>query len=187
MFISHRIGPVLAVVLLALPAGSPAGEPIGRSFESLQLGMTDEAFLAAVPSVEMRDTYLNLLPEERFFRVKSDVLPKGVAELTAHLYKGRLYKIQVAYVEDWFDDAAWNSMVESGNNRYGKAESDQRQLGEGLMQLARWEDKTTVYIIRRQIKPRFRDQKFVKESTVYVTYLDQALWDERLRAEGSLF
>jgi hypothetical protein len=181
------IAPALVVFLLSPAFPSDAAEPLDRSFESLKLGMTDEAFLAAAPSVEMRDAYLNLVPDERFFRVKGEALPKGVAELAVHLYRGHLYKIAIAYVENWFDDTAWDSMVESGNRRYGKAQSDQRQLGEGLMQLARWEDKATVYIIRRQMKPRFRDQKFVKQSTVYITYLDKALWDERLRAEGSLF
>lgn len=164
-----------------------AGELLERSFENLQLGMSAKAFLETVPSVEMRDEYLNLLPDERFFRVKEAARPKGVAQWTAHLYKERLYKISVEYAEGWFDDPAWDSMIRSGNQKYGTAPIDQRQLGEGLMQLARWEDDATVYIIRRQIKPRFQDKKLVKVSTVYITYLDKVLWNERQRAEGPLF
>ena len=186
-----RLITILSLLFLAFsPLAAKGEEPLGRSFESLRLGMTLKAFQESVPSIESKEIYLNLLSDERFFRVLDDVLPEGVANLTGRFYHGRLYKILVEYQRDWFAEEDWTQLINEQMQRYGKVAILRKPIRERMLEIARWEDRSSVHIIQREIRMSFKDKKpgssFI--FTVFVTYLDNPLWNERIAAEtGFLF
>ena len=186
-----RLITILSLLFLAFsPLAAKGEEPLGRSFESLRLGMTLKAFQESVPSIESKEIYLNLLSDERFFRVLDDVLPEGVANLTGRFYHGRLYKILVEYQRDWFAEEDWTQLINEQMQRYGKVAIQRKPIRERMLEIARWEDRSSVHIIQREIRMSFKDKKpgssFI--FTVFVTYLDNPLWNERIAAEtGFLF
>ena len=173
-------------VLILLPPMVEAGALIERQFGSLVLGMTVEAFRKAAPSLELKEAYLNLLPDERFLSVMDVALPKGVVQLTGRFYRDRLYKISVEYARDGFDEEAWTSMVSRQMERYGKVPIQRQPIGERINEIIRWDDGSTVLILQRELRMRFEQKKLVKSFGVFVTYLDQSVWKERLEAEMEL-
>jgi hypothetical protein len=180
----YRLITILSLLFLALsPLAAKGEESLDRSFESLRLGMTLEAFQESAPSIESKEIYLNLLSDERFFRVLDDVLPEGVANLTGRFYRGQLYKISVEYQRDWFAEEDWAQLIDGQMQRYGKVAIQKRPLRERMLEIARWEDRSSVYIIQREIRMSFKDKKQGNSFAVFVTYLDKPLWDERISAE----
>jgi hypothetical protein len=179
IFYALLMGPVL----FPGPLAADALRPLDRSLQSIRLGMTPEAFGEAVPSVEMEQMYLNLLPGERFLKVKEDVLADGIAQFTGRFYLEQLYKITVEYNENWMDDEAWRDLLQEKMEQHGKVPVEEMPVREGIFQSARWEDDATIYILRRQVRLRFKDKKLVNQTTVFVTYLDKTLWAARSRAE----
>ena len=176
--------PLLLFVLILFPSAAPAVEPIDRQFESLRLGMTPQDFQKAFPAQEHRDLYLGLLPGERVFAVTETALPQGVASLTGRFFHDRLYKISVEYARDRFDEEVWKSLVSRQMDRYGRVPVQQQPIGERINEFIRWEDGATVYILQRELRIRFEQKKMVKNFSVFFTYLDKSIWDERLKAEA---
>lgn len=160
-------------------------EPLDRLFAPLQLGMTLKAFQQAVSSTESREAYLSLLSGERFFKVADEVLPEGLASLSARFYHGRLYKILAAYIPDGLSEENWSEMVDQKMRQYGKIPIQRRPIRERMLEISRWEDDATVYILQREIRMRrFKDKKPGNSFTVSITYLDKPLWDQRVAAES---
>jgi hypothetical protein len=171
-------------LLILFPAVTSAAEPIDRQFESLRLGMTPQDFQKAFSSQEHNDLYLNLLPGERVFAVTETALPKGMMGLTGRFFHDRLYKISVEYTRDGFSEEAWNAMVSRQMERYGRVPVQQQPIGERINEIIRWEDDATVFILQRELRIRFQEKKMVKSFSVLITYLDKAIWEERLKAEA---
>ncbi len=55
-----------------------------------------------------------------------------------------------------------------------------------MNEIIRWDDGSTVLILQRELRMRFDEKKLVKSFVVFVTYLDQSVWKERLEAETEL-
>ncbi len=179
----HPITILLLLILTLSPLTVKGEEPLDRSFESLRLGMTLQAFQGSVPSIESKEFYLNLLPGERFFKVLDNAVPEGVAALTVRFYQGRLYKILVEYQRDWFVAEDWTQLIDGQMQRYGEVVIQQKPIRERMLEIARWEDRTSIYIIQREIRMSFKEKKMAKSFAVFVTYLDKPLWDKRIAAE----
>jgi hypothetical protein len=169
----------------SLPAG--AVEPLGRKFDSIRLGITVKAFLKIVPGEEHKDLYLDLVEGERVFEVPETSLPKGIARLNARFFKDRLYKISVEHTRDSLTEEAWASLLDRLSKRHGKVPAQQQPMRESVYEIHRWEDPATVYILQREIRMRKKDEKLVSGFTVFDTYLDKPIWEERLQAERGLF
>jgi hypothetical protein len=179
-----RLITILSLLILTLsPLAAKGEEPLDRSFESLRLGMTLQAFQESASSIESKEIYLNLLPDERFFRVLDDALPEGVATLAGRFYHGRLYKISVEYQRDWFTEENWTRLIDGQMQRYGKVAIQKKPLRERMLEIARWEDRSSVYILQREVRMSFKENKPGNRFTVFVTYLDKPLWNERITAE----
>ena len=171
------------LILLCATSQGLAAEPLDRSFQGCRLGMSPEELRQAAPVVEMKDFYLSLLPGERFFRVKGESLPEGVRQLSCRIYQDRVFKISVEYEQNWLDDEGWDAMLADAMERYGKVPLMQKDLREKIYQNVRWEDSSSIYILRRELRLRFKDKKFLNQSTLYKVYLDKPLWEKRTKAE----
>jgi len=55
-----------------------------------------------------------------------------------------------------------------------------------MNEIIRWDDESTVLILQRELRTRFEQKQLVKSFGVFVTYLDQSVWKERLEAETEL-
>ena len=171
------------LILLCTAAQALAAEPLDRSFQACRLGMSPEELRKAAPVVEMKDFYLSLLPGERFFRVKAESLPEGVRQLSCRIYQDQVFKISVEYEQNWFDDEGWDAMLTDAMERYGKVPLMRKDLRDKIYQNVRWEDSASIYILRRELRLRYKDKKISNRSTLYKVYLDKPLWEKRTKAE----
>lgn len=160
-------------------------EPVDRSFGPIELGLNPTTLQEAVPIIENNAMYLGLIAEERFFEVVEAALPKGVVSVSSRFYKGILYKISVEFDINWFSDDEWQTLVEKEQEIYGHVSIERKQIAESANEIVRWEDESTVYILRRAIKVRFKNKKVVQNSVVYSIRFDKKIWEERSRAESS--
>ena len=187
MFIPNKIIFFSLFLLLPAVAESTYAEEMAtleRNLQTLHLGMTPQAFQEAVPSDEMKKMYLSLLPGEQFFTVKEEALMEGIVELTGRFFNKKLFKITVGYAQDWYDESSWDALISEYLEKYWEVPLEERMMREGKIQIARWEDSSTVYILRRQVKLRFKESKLINKSTVVRTILDKVLWDKRVKAEN---
>jgi hypothetical protein len=186
-----KIQPTVLFVFTALlicPSSAVPAQPLERTLQTVHLGMSPEDFQKAVPSIEMNELYMSLLPGERFFKVREDVLTEGIAEFTGRFYEEKLYKITVEYSQSWFEDEDWDALVRERMEKYGEVPIQEMQIRDGMFQTARWEDSVTVNIIRRQVQLRFKDNALAPKSTIFLVYLDKVLWEKRSKVEsGGLF
>ena len=159
-------------------------EPIDRSFGPIKLGLNPTALQEVVPSIENNAMYLGLIPGERFFEVVEAALPEGVVSVSSQFYKERLYKISVEFGKNWFSDDEWEALVEKEREEYGHVSMERKQIAEAVHEIVRWEDESTVYILRRELKTRIRNKKFFQRSVVSSIRFDKKIWEERVRAES---
>ena len=77
----------------------------------------------------------------------------------------------------------WARFIDIRTERFGEADIQRRRIRERILENARWEDKSTAYIVQREIRFKFQDQEVGKQFQVFLTYLDKVLWDQRTSAE----
>lgn len=171
----------------AVGGPGPVTSPIDRTTGSVRLGMTVEEFQKAVKSTEQTGMNPGLIEDERSFEVARESLPAEIRVMGCRFLHGRLYRITVEYREDVFDEARWNDLVKKKMERYGKVPIESKTMGERPVEIIQWDDPKTRLVLQREHRMRFESKQFVKRYGVLMILLDQALWNERQEAEGSLF
>jgi hypothetical protein len=166
---------------------SLAGEPIDRKAGPVRLGMTVEEFQKAVKSSEQTGENPGLIEDERSFEVARESLPQEIRGMGCRFLHGRLYRVTVEYRQDYFDVARWDDWIKKNMERYGKVPIESKTLGERPFEFVQWDDSQTRLVLQREHRMRFESKQLVKQYTVVMILLDQALWKERQEAEGSLF
>lgn len=160
-------------------------EPVDRSFGPIELGLNPTTLHEVVPLIENNAMYLGLIAGERFFEVVEEALPDGVVSVSNRFFKEKLYKISVEFDKNWFSDDEWQTLVEKEQEIYGHVSIERKQIAESVHEIVRWEDESTVYILRRALKVRFRNKKVVQNSVVYSIRFDKKIWEERGRQESN--
>ncbi|MBI3597264.1 MAG: hypothetical protein HY203_08950 [Nitrospirae bacterium] len=185
------IGVALLCGLIGSPAAavteSRAADPIDRKVGSLRLGMTVEAFQKTVKSREQTGENPGLIEDERSFEVARESLSQEIRGMGCRFLHGRLYRVTVEYREGYFDEARWDDWVKKNMERYGKVPIESKTLGERPFEFVQWDDPQTRLVLQREHRMRFESKQLVKQYGVVMILLDQALWNERQEAEGSLF
>jgi hypothetical protein len=166
---------------------APAAAPIDRAIGPVRLGMTVEAFQKAVESREQTGSNPGLIEDERSFEVRRESRGPEIRLMGCRFLHGRLYRITAEYREGFFDEARWDELLKTNMKRYGKAPVESRTLGERPFEFVQWDDPKTRLVLQRELRMRFESKQLVKRFGVIVILLDQALWNERQEAEGSLF
>ena len=182
-------------VLVAGLMGSPwtpviesrAADPIDRAAGPVRLGMTVAEFQKAVKGSEQTGENPGLIEDERSFEVLRESLPREIRVMGCRFLHGRLYRVTVEYREGFFDEARWDNLVKKDMERYGKVPVQSKSLGEHPFEFVQWDDPQTRLVLQRELRMRFESKQLVKQYNVVMILLDQALWNERQEAEGSLF
>ena len=197
------IGVLFLCGLIGLPwtvasvtrAGGPEGAdhparatvPIDRTVGLIRLGMTVEEFQKAVQSSEQTGMNPGLIEDERSFEVARESLVPEIRAVGCRFLHGRLYRITVEYREGAFDETRWDAVVEKNSEQYGKAPIRKQSLGSRPVEFIQWDDPKTRLLLQREHRMRFESKQAVKRYGVVMILMDQALWNERQEAEGSLF
>ena len=166
---------------------APAAVPIDRAIGPVRLGMTVEAFQKAVKSSEQTGSNPGLIEDERSFEVRRESRGPEISLMGCRFLHGRLYRITAEYREGFFDEARWDGLLKGNMERYGTAPVESKTLGERPFEFVQWDDPKTRLVLQREFRMRFESQQLVKRYRVVIILLDQALWNERLEAEGSPF
>lgn len=166
---------------------APAPGPIDRAVGSVHLGMTVEAFQKTVKSSEQTGSNPGLIEGERSFEVLRESRTPEIRLMGCRFLHGRLYRIAAEYREGFFDEARWEDLVKKNMDRYGKVPIKSKTLGERPFEFIQWDDPQTRMVLQREHRMRFESKRLVQRYGVVMILLDQALWNERQEAEGSLF
>ena len=166
---------------------APPHPPIDRVLGALRLGMSVEQFQAAVPGDEQTGPENDLMPEERLFAVLRGGLPEGARGSGVRFLHGRLYRITADYREGTFDEARWKDLIGKNTERYGPPISQNRNVGERVLEILQWDDPKTRLVIQRELRMRIENKKMVKKFTVLIMLLDRELWKERSEYEMSWY
>jgi hypothetical protein len=166
---------------------APAVAPIDRAIGPVRLGMTVEAFQKSVKSSEQTGSNPGLIEGERSFEVSRESRGPEIRLMGCRFLHGRLYRITAEYREGFFDEARWDGLLKTNMERYGKAPVESKTLGEHPFEFVQWDDPQTRLVLQREHRMRFESKQLVKRFRVVIILLDQALWNERQEAEGSLF
>ena len=161
--------------------------PIDRAVGLIRLGMTVEEFKKAVQSSEQTGMNPGLIEDERSFEVARESLVPEIRAVGCRFLHGRLYRITVGYREGAFDEPRWDAVVTKNRERYGKAQIRKQALGSRPVEFIQWDDPKTRLLLQREHRMRFESEQAVKRYGVVMILMDQALWNERQEAEGSLF
>ncbi len=160
---------------------------IDRTVGSIRLGMTVEEFQKAVKNSEQTGMNPGLIEDERSFEVARESLVQEIRAVGCRFLHGRLYRITVEYREGAFDETRWDALVKKNMERYGKVPMQSQTLGRRPIEYLQWDDPQTRLLIQREHRMRFESKEAVMQYGVLMILLDQALWNERQEAEGSLF
>ena len=160
---------------------------IDRTVGLIRLGMTVEEFQKAVQSSEQTGMNPGLIEDERSFEVARESLVPEIRAVGCRFLHGRLYRITVEYREGAFDETRWDAVVEKNSEQYGKAPIRKQSLGSRPVEFIQWDDPKTRLLFQREHRMRFESKQAVKRYGVVMILMDQALWNERQEAEGSLF
>ncbi|HTN44419.1 MAG TPA: hypothetical protein VMN77_11550 [Nitrospiria bacterium] len=181
------IGVALLCGLSGVYSAVHAADPIDRKAGPVRLGMTVGEFQKAVKSSEQTGENPGLIGDERSFEVLRESLPPEIRVMGCRFLHGRLYRVSVEYRPGYFDEARWDDWIKKNMQRYGKVPIESKTLGERPFEFVQWDDPQTRLVLQREHRMRFESKQLVKQYNVVMILLDQALWNERQEAEGSVF
>jgi len=151
--------------------------------------MTLEAFSKLYAARERTDLFLDLAPGELFCEVRDATVPKDGAALVAKFLNNRLYRISAEYTKEFAERTRWEDLLTETAKKHGEVAVQSSTQGEKLVEIARWDDRTTTLILQRTGKVRFesKNQKIKPTYTYSIVYMDDEIWKERLAMEQEMF
>ena len=153
----------LACAVTEIASGSALGNgpSIIRGLPPLELGMSVEQFLNAVPAEE-----ISAAGVDRVFSVIGRRI--NVTGVLCKFTKGRLSRIEVSYSVDYTSRVPWKDFLAGTKREYGSGFHLNTQTGDMEM----WDDGRTTLILERRMVT-------LRERSYVITLLDDAIALER--------